>query len=897
LKRTLICLGLLLLGLGACQAKPRGIAGVASPTATTRPGVPTPSTTPSPDLGLAQTATDWAQFQATLGARGTEAAQGFATYAAIPLNQPTGTPTPAPPGPGEDYPGLPATPNSPLVVGPADAKSPPLPASAYRLKPPTEQELFQQAYLTIKDEFSDFDYFYSPDPIYFRQALKQEFLLRYPNSSLLDLIRWSYVDQAPGDPLASPGLTATDPFAALVEDALNKGQTSPDTLSTWLSERGFDFSFDQPVSHLFENEDKAWIFQLNISAHQNFIATDNEAVYALRQDSSGKYQVISIYPWAFDFHAWMKVLSTDDFTGDQKAEIAIESGFDAHGSTAGECWSNLLILTWDSQSGRFVNLANPVPGFQGYQDNCASPWQFGPTQADGSRSLILDTDGTPPDPSPGNSACPSAPEQRVYPQTIYLWNGREFAQADHSISSLDNTASPTCKLNWAVVANSDNDQALNLLQGFIGNSDGRHTIETVLGPQGPDYVRFIVATWLDQRGKKDQAKALLQEIQKPETNSTLLDLAKLARTYQDVRSQQGPLSACISVNNVLNKAAEKQWFIGKYDNTLESSQGWNVLNDLIGVVPRAWYQKWSYNICNAVGMLKSDLASADPQTVTEMSNWMLQHGLQWKNVTRGDLDGDGKPDWLVLIPAIRDIHNPADMVEIWGFLQRGSGLKQVYVGDYSTWPTGNSNVYLNWKTLRPGDSSQFQNLVLVNSSLFIFGIEDTGDEPIVRNLFYPNWPGPSWESMDVVSSYSLQPGDDASIQVLRDPVACYGGCALHETYRWDARRESWLLASSDPQPFSDRLRAIETQIFGQQDFPGTIASIQSWLKEGVSNPASLNYPPPKSKDSVSTYLRYLLGLAYEQSGQPELAVQIYYELWKENRNVFGYLASQRLQPK
>jgi hypothetical protein len=375
-------------------------------------------------------------------------------------------------------------------------------------------------------------------------------------------------------------------------------------------------------------------------------------------------------------------------------------------------------------------------------------------------------------------------------------------------------------------------------------------------------------------------------------------LAKLARTYRNVRSQQGSLSACVAVNRQLRSAANKR-IDGLNDmhiaSTLISSEGMAVLGDVIGVVPRAWYQAWSFNICDAVSALNNELANAHPQTLTEMSNWLVQHGIQWKDVKQGDLDGDGQPDWLVIIPAVRDIYSPADTFEVWGILQRLQGLTPVYIGDFSDAKTGPSP--MNWKTIKPDASSQIQNAVRVGNNLYVFRIEEAGDGPIVRHLLYVNWTGPGWKSLSAVSSFSTLSGNDAGIVLLRDTSVCDVGCSLHETYRWDARLERWLLASSDPQLQSERLRAVETQLFGQQDYRGAIAVIQSWLKEGVSDPVAYGYPPPKPNAYVSSYLRYLLGLAYEQSGQPELAVQIYYELWKENRNVFGYLASQRLQPK
>ncbi len=75
MKRTLICLGLLLVCLASCQGRQTS----PLPTASPRPATPVPSATPTLDLSPAQTATDWAQFQVTMSALRTEVAAAAST--------------------------------------------------------------------------------------------------------------------------------------------------------------------------------------------------------------------------------------------------------------------------------------------------------------------------------------------------------------------------------------------------------------------------------------------------------------------------------------------------------------------------------------------------------------------------------------------------------------------------------------------------------------------------------------------------------------------------------------------------------------------------------------------------------------------------------------------------
>ena len=199
----------------------------------------------------------------------------------IPTPVETGTATPGPSAtvtpnplatndfdyhPTEYYPGLPVIPAPPLTISPAEVQPPLFPLSDYALHTPSEQELNQQIYMQLADDLYDYRYFDSPYSS-FRQSLRQEFLLRFQNSNDLDKIRWSYVLQAPRDPLSSPGLTTQDVFASLLEEELDTGQTSIETLPTWLYDRGLEAVVFAPVPNLFGKKKNGYAFQVMIDSN------------------------------------------------------------------------------------------------------------------------------------------------------------------------------------------------------------------------------------------------------------------------------------------------------------------------------------------------------------------------------------------------------------------------------------------------------------------------------------------------------------------------------------------------------------------------------------------------------------------------------------------------------
>ncbi len=711
--------------------------------------------------------------------------------------------------------------------------------------------------------------------------------MRFQDSNNLDKMRWSYVLQDPLDPISSPGLSTQDVFASLLEEELETGQTTIDTLAAWLYDRGFKAVVFAPVQNLLGKEKNGYVLQVMIDANSidNFyLSRFYTAVYALYQDTDKKFHLAKVSPWALQYHNWIDIISVDDVNSDDKADIAIKSEGFPGGGDAGACFSHVDIYSWNDQAVGFVNLGDDIPIFYGYQDNCTNNWQFGKVDENGSQPLIVTSQFYFEKSGSQEVECP--PYQL---QTTYFWAGERFTKGEVNTLALNEDTDPSCKIAWAVNGNYQNDQALDILKSALEDPQNEQDIIDALGPNGIDYIRFLLAIWLDQRNEDAQADIFLQEIPEPDPTTTAMDLLQLAQIYREARNHKGKLTACLNVDQKLAQAA-LDIEGDKYLALLHALQGMLALKDILGLVPAVWAQSWSFSICDPVPTLEAELAKVNPMTTGEMSAWLVRNDIPPQRIQQSDLDGDGRQDWLVVIPALQNIDPVWSIYEIWGFLQQDSGLKPVFIGRDDLTPSTS----MQWESITTPGLLQPQNILLVDNRLFILQINNPVNPATVES-FLPRYQGFLYD----VSAFSISSDNvNPEIQVTYDTQSCVGGCPDRETYRWNAISQRWTLSDSDPHPQVERIRKIEDQLFTQQNFLSAIDLINSWLDEGVSDPKDLGDSSTPPNEYTRSYLRYLLGLAYEQSGQPKKAVQVYYELWKDNPpNVFGYIASTRLERK
>jgi hypothetical protein len=203
----------------------------------------------------------------------------------------------------------------------------------------------------------------------FRQALSMEFLLRFPESKYRDRVLWDFVGQEPWRKIPVNSASRQDVLTGLMENGLNSGKMSLDTLTSWLEEHDYEVKDQRQVQNLFGNGQIALLLWLRHNpSNRDFPQFEGETFYAVERDQNHSFIVSLIYPWTFTWNTILNLISTDDINGDGVSEIVIEEAFWRSGSTSGICDTNLSVLRWDKTVGAFTNIAGQINQIDGFTE-------------------------------------------------------------------------------------------------------------------------------------------------------------------------------------------------------------------------------------------------------------------------------------------------------------------------------------------------------------------------------------------------------------------------------------------------------------------------------------------------------------------------------------------------
>jgi len=761
-------------------------------------------------------------------------------------------------------------------------KPPSLPASAYRLKTTTELDLRGQINLNLAEELEYLDYgMTNYDP--FRQVLRLEFLERFPESREYEQVYKEYALQHPTQTAYAGQGIGKDDFAILFENALNRNQASVQNLEPWLIESEYSILKTEITHNLFGDGKDAWVIQFG------YRSPEVGVVYAIRQDLPGTYDVIAVYPWFTTWHSDLSVINVDDVNGDGQAEIAVTDEWWASGSGGGWCQAYFFLLRWDSESEQFYNIANQVNPVEAYSEGlCANNFHFADRQENGARPLQV-VERLLANYGPESDDCPEYYER----QTVYVWDGRHYIWNSSQDLPVASSVKLNCAIHWAVMADHHNDQAVDILSEALENPDGLSAIDQELGPSGRDYVRFLLATWLDQRGYTELAIRWMQDLHDNPANPEKDYLALLAGQYLKERSSSGLLGACTKVNLSLRDKLSSYNFDGYF---AIGGMGYGALTNTLGVELSAWTKNWSTDLCDSSSALIIEATTFQPRGLTDFANWLARNGAAWISVKQVDLNNDEKPDWLALLRTTGNVvwGYPT---ELWGFVQESGGLKAVFIHEFNVDTSADHSTPIGWLTIQTPGSTQLQYAVLVNGQFFVFRLRNGDQSLSVQPVLLTLGNDAHWSSVGRTKSFTVSERLGLpQIQLTLDTFdwTCLD-CPSRETYRWNPDYDRWELSNQDPLPQRKQVEAIETQLFEHNDYARAATAIERLLYRGVSDPVDSWLPPEEKSEYVSTYLRYLLGLAYELSGQTRKAVLAYYRLWRDSpATIFGYLASMRL---
>jgi hypothetical protein len=559
---------------------------------------------------------------------------------------------------------------------------------------------------------------------------------------------------------------------------------------------------------------------------------------ALSQDKQGHYTLTKIYSsWDFNFGDDEPV-KIEDHTGDNIPEVIMFPGY-YNGSF---CGYELVIYQW--KNNHFTDASRGQFSF----DQCSFPesWDYG----------TPDKNGAEPIESWQSVAFDSAVTRHEH----YVWNGERYELNENLLvppDRLDNKAA-----TWVVYAmNAEDYQTIiEKIEQFLSEESQLQAIEPELGPSYPDFLRFQLGLAHAFQSDKLQARAIFEDIIQNPRNPSTITLSKTAQVYLDNYNGDADLyRACQAALQIMEQALGNQSVSSSYES--------NYNEHLI----KTWgYQPSSLTsssaLCNlsvAFNKIVAQLAVSQFENAPEQ---LRKAGVLIRSAVEADLDGDGQKEWVLLI----DTPGDDAPVNLWALLKTSNGIlplpviswerKQFDLPHEDTGTTG-----LNVETVISPEGTAI-TFILAGEHLYLLKL-DTVNQTLDQLLF----------SMDSVESYTFYQRDD---RLELEVTTNYDYCQhCKDTYVWLDDDFMWSDLVSPP---------------GQLEAEATLLA-DSKPKEAI---LLLQNILNNSSNRGSPRLMYLLGLAYELTGDDINAVQTYWKVWHNySDSAYARLAQAKLELK
>jgi len=440
-----------------------------------------------------------------------------------------------------------------------------------------------------------------------------------------------------------------------------------------------------------------------------------------------------------------------------------------------------------------------------------------------------------------------------------------------------------CQLSWALQVLKRDSSKVDIATEIISNAfvDWPDQMNNMWGPASQDYFALRLGLFHDITGQEAMASALLQNIVEHPSNPSFSFASEIASAYLDMRSTHGKVKACQEVNLLQDESLFKAgpFYYVPIDSLRES---WGFGAPI-----------WVLNIddlCDAKLALEFATQQAPVSSAENIGEWLTSIGLDPSSVqTIYELDTLTSA-WLVSLPAqfVRrsddgtTLERQADE-QFWLFVKSSQGFSAQHL-DHLGWDVS-TILSVDHLQLVEGDV-----LVLIRTGdndfqdIFVLRIALNGRiQPLLSNYVAAAYM--NHETQEITLVYDHFDADQPEIIV----------------YRWNPE-----LQQLDEQKinfdFAKAQAQAERLVFQERDFLHANIYINEFLVQ----------TPPEPKEAISCYLkdctyypdwyrpymRYLLALAYEMSGQTEQARDTYFALWQDYpTEVFGLAAAHRLAPE
>ncbi len=290
--------------------------------------------------------------------------------------QPTTTPT-------ISLPSMPATPSTQIPP----SHKPEFGFESYQLRSWTEQDALNL--LLQADETADTKDCRIDQCNAYVITLAKEALLRFPNSSYADEMRWKQIYREATSYSFRGDNYPVEHFSTWLEGLLNSGQVVPQDLEKWFRQRQFEVLERYNAFNLYRDRQDAIVFHVEMLPS----TVANDAILILSGSNIGQYRLQSLRSeWSTYAKFWNstnEIISIGDHTGNGQPEITSRYTFWAQA----KCYSGLSLYEWRKENGgeRFVNIASTISAVSGdyVHSDCTDVWGFTSPNYVGAQSIVV----------------------------------------------------------------------------------------------------------------------------------------------------------------------------------------------------------------------------------------------------------------------------------------------------------------------------------------------------------------------------------------------------------------------------------------------------------------------------------------------------------------------------
>ena len=649
--------------------------------------------------------------------------------------------------------------------------------------------------------------------------------------------RWLYYDE-----LLSSALT-DEWLAAEIERRLNLGWLDPLDLSGGLESFGFEANPAYFASHEYDDFNLVLLPVDNLFGDgrpaylwriSNVESVDPDGLYiAVSQQPDDRFRVVPLRSaWQFPLAGGTE-LDALDLTGDGQPEVIMYIN-DGEG---GYRTVRTEIHQW--RDDHFVEILHGNLGANNVYVFPHDNWEFAPPAVDGTVDIQAISGGLP----------------ELFYHSLLHWNGewmevaRRWVELPEAKEMVDDYYMRT--IGYAMEFGQTAD-----LVGSLQNALD-HPPETP-DPSFADLIRFQLVMIAAQQSQIEEAKETLQSIIASPADPNYPLIPKAAATF--LENYQG--NADVYQNC---RAALAQMY-SPIISAFRRNPGANPFD----VTRDVWGYSTSHVLLCGLRPAFRLLASSLPLgPETDVPAVLDQAGVSIFYSAHQDLDNDGRLDWLL----VTDSQDTGYGVDAWVLLGTQDGYQPVPVFEYKQHWLGEEFEY-NGKSVRletlslPGSLRPLQ-ILQIGSNLWVWRVHHKDNVAEIETLL-------DLSDLDFpyVDRFEIHPNQN-EIWTFNDTVSYRPAWSV---YAWQEKAGGF--THIDP---------VERLIFETDHPQDAIPAIQAEL-------ALLKKDPPMYSSTLAARLTYLLGLSYELSGDPDNAVRVYLDVWRQFPETgFALLAQAKLE--